>query len=318
MRIAKQMQAYVRTSARNRDIELTDMPVPEAGDGEVLVQVEAFGVGIHDSYYVPDDVDFPYVIGTEAAGVIVRTGNGVLDYQAGDRVILNSAMQAKGGCWAEYVVVSESELYSLPAEMDFTAGAAFLIAGKTALESMRALELGSGDILFVAGASGAIGTLVIQLATAKGIRVIGSASQRNHDYILSLGAESAVDYSDPNWQRAVGQWCHGGVSAALAIQPNTAADSMAVVRDGGRVITVSGDQIKSERHIEVAQIEHREDTRHAVNDLLTDIADERILLVIEGVYPFADALDALRKTETRHARGKVVVDLERDSWNEWD
>lgn len=317
MQIAKKMQAFVRTSARNQDLELTDMPVPKAGDGEVLVQVEAFGVGIHDRYYIPGDVDFPYVIGTEAAGVIVQVGNGVRDYQIEDRVILNSAMQPKGGCWAEYVVVSEGALYSLPAEMDFTTGAAFSIAGKTALESMRALMLGSGDTLFVAGASGAIGTLVIQLAAAKGIRIIGSASQKNHDYMLSLGAEAAVDYSDPNWQQQVRQWCPGGVSAALAIQPDTAADSLAVVRDGGRVITVSGDQIAPQRDIAGAQIEHSENTRHAVNELLSDIADERILQVIEAVYPFTDALDALRKTETRHARGKVVVEFERQSWNEW-
>lgn len=311
------MQAYVRISARNQKVEFVEVPVPEPGDGEVLVQVEAFGVGIHDRYYIPDDVDFPYVIGTEAAGVIVQAGSGVADYQVEDRVILNSAMQPRGGCWAEYVVVPEGALYSLPAEMDFTAGAAFSIAGKTALESMRALQLGSGDTLFAAGASGAIGTLVIQLAAAKGIRVVGSASQKNHDYMLSLGAGASVDYSDPGWQQQVMQWCPGGVTAALAIQPDTATDSMAVVRDGGRVVTVSGDQIEPGRQIHVAQIEHSENTRHAVNELLADIADERILQVIEAVYPFTNALDALRKTETRHARGKVVVALERQSWDEW-
>ncbi|MDD3365918.1 MAG: zinc-binding dehydrogenase [Sphaerochaetaceae bacterium] len=125
--------------------------------------------------------------------------------------------------------------------MSFVEGAAIPIAGKTALESMRALNLKSGDTLFIAGASGAIGTLVIQLATAQGIIVIGSASQKNHSYMLSLGAQKAVDYSGPNWAQRLKQWIPEGVTAALAIQPGTVEDSMDLVKDGDTVITVSGD-----------------------------------------------------------------------------
>lgn len=304
------MKAYVRTSARSQDVELVDIPVPEVAGNEVLVKVHAVGVGIHDRYYIPEDARFPYVIGTEAAGTIAQAGSAVRSFQTHNRVMLTSVMLAKGGCWADYVAVPESALVALPDALSFTDGAAIPIAGKTALECMRALDVGAGDTLFVAGASGAVGTMVIQLAARRGIRVAGSASPGNHDYMRTLGAEAVVDYSDADWTQQVRQWCPGGVSAALAIQPDTAAGSMAVVRDGGQVITVSGDQIDAQRDIAVAQLDHQLDAQKAVAELATDIAAGKVQLVLEQVYPFERALDALQKTETRHARGKLVVDLD--------
>jgi NADPH:quinone reductase-like Zn-dependent oxidoreductase len=192
----------------------------------------------------------------------------------------------------------------------FIAAAAIPIAGKTALESIRALDLKAGESVFIAGASGAIGTLVIQMAAARGVRVAGSASRRNHEYMLSLGAEKAVDYNDPNWKEQVKEWMPGGVCAALAIQPGTADDCIDVVKDGGVVVTVSGDTAPSRRNIHGFQFEHHEETQGALSELACDIAAGRIRLVLEKIYPFQQTLDALRKTETRHARGKLAVDLD--------
>lgn len=163
-------------------------------------------------------------------------------------------------------------LLPMPNEIDFTQGAALPVAGKSAIESMRALDLKEGDTLFVAGASGAIGTFIIQLAKTQGIRVIGSASSKNHAYMLQLGAEKAVDYSDSVWKDHVKQWMPGGVDAALAIQPGTGEDSMDVVKDGGKVITVSGDKVESERNITVQQFQHQLSVQHAVGPLMEDIA----------------------------------------------
>lgn len=305
----QKMKAYVRTSAQNQHVELAEVAIPDINDDEVLVKVQAFGVGIHDRYFIPNDATFPYPIGTEAAGVITKTGGNVTPFQAQDRVILTSALQPKGGCWAEYVAVSQGALMPLPPEMDFTLGAVIPVAGGAALESMRSLDLQAGDTLFVAGASGAIGTLVIQLAAAQDIRVAGSASPQNHDYMLALGAETAVSYTDPTWKQQVKQWLPGGVSAALAIQPGTIEDSMDVVQDGGKVVAVSGDQAPSRRNIAVSHMQHHADTRQLLVQLVSDIATGQIRLVIEQIYPFAQALAALEKTETRHARGKVVVSL---------
>lgn len=301
------MKAFVRSEARSEVVTLADVPVPEMGDHEVLVQVRAFGVGIHDRYFIPPDARFPYVIGTEAAGVVIETGVGVEAYGPGNRVLLSSALNPKGGSWAEFIAVGEASLARMPNELDFQTAAGIPVAGKTAVESLHTLNLRRGDTLFVAGASGAIGTLVIQMAATRDIRVAGSASGRNHDYLLWLGAEKAVDYDTPNWQEQVRQWASPGVDAALAIQPGTGAQSQFVVREGGRVVTVSGDTFEPERDIQVEQFMHRADAHRDMAELLAAIADGSIQVVLERVYPFTEALAALEKTETRHAQGKLVV-----------
>jgi NADPH:quinone reductase-like Zn-dependent oxidoreductase len=306
------MKAYVRQQATSGTVALMDVPVPEIDDHEVLVEVRAFGVGVHDRYFIPSTATFPYPIGTEASGVIVATGGKVAEFEVGDAVALTSLLSPKGGPWAQFVVVPERSLMRLLEKLSFVEGAAIPVAGGAALESMKALDLKSGDALFIAGASGAIGTLVIQLAVARGIRVVGSASSKNHDDMQSLGAEMAVDYADPDWKKHVKQWMPGGMDAALAIQPGTGQDSVDVVKDGGKVVTVSGDsdRVVPERSITVQQMMHYEETRQDLIRLMSDIAAGRVRLVIERVYPFEQALDALRKTETRHARGKLVVSVE--------
>lgn len=303
------MQAFVRLSADDMAVELAEVAIPAIDEHEVLVKVAAFGVGVHDRYFIPRNAQFPYPIGTEAAGVVAAKGAQVTGFAVGDRVILSSSLQPKGGCWGEYVAVSAQALIRMPDQLSFTEGAALPVAGKTALECMNALDLKAGSRLFIAGASGAIGSLVIQLAAANGIRVIGSASSRNHEYMRSLGAEGAVDYADPQWPAAVRNWAPGGVDAALAIQLGTGAESMAVVKNEGKLILVSGDQVLPERGITAEQFQHRLELRQAVGSLVNDVVAGRLRIIIEHVYPFGQALEALQKTETKHARGKLVVSM---------
>lgn len=143
----------------------------------------------------------------------------------------------------------------------------------------------------------------------------GSASTANHDYLRLFGADLAVDYRDPTWADQVREWSADGVDAVLAIQPGTAEPSLRVVRDGGHLVTVSGDPCPSERGIHVEQFQHRANAKPEVAELVTEISTGRTRMVIEHVYPFEQALTALEKTETRHARGKLVVSVPQ---NEFD
>lgn len=303
------MKAYFRVDAATQEVQFSEMPVPEIGTGQVLVRVEAFGVGIHDRYFIPASPCFPYTIGSEGAGIITRLGNDVRDFAIGDRVIFSTILQPEGGAWAEYAAANQETLVPLPDNLTFAVGATVPIAGKTALECMRELDLEKGDKLFIAGASGAIGTLVIQLAKAKGIYVSASASAINHDYMKSLGAENTVDYHEVDWIDTIKEWSDGGVAAALAIQPGTGIDSIKVIKAGGKLITVSGDsdKVTPERNITIRQMGHDAGTHQKAIQLVNTIANGGIQIVIEKEYPFEQALEALEKTETRHARGKLVV-----------
>ncbi len=307
------MKAYVRIEKDSQQIEVKNMPMPAVGNGEVLVRVEAFGVGIHDRYFVSPDVDFPYIIGSEGAGVIEELGNGVTQWQTGDRISFSTVFQPKGGSWAEFCVVNQNTVYSLPDNITYSAGAAIPVAGKTCLECMRELNLKSGDTLFIAGASGAIGSLIIQLAVADGITVSASASEKNHQYMKDLGVTFTVDYNEINWKDKIIDWSNGGVTAALAIQPNTERDSLEVVKKDGKVITVSGynETIESERGITIRQMQHTINTNDKMNELIQNVSEHKIKIIIEKEYTFDNALEALEKTESRHAQGKVVVNLKK-------
>lgn len=266
---------------------------------------------IHDGYFLPSKMEYPYPIGIEGAGIIEKVGGHSEDFSVGDRVAFVSMMQPKGGTWAEYAVVSKDALLlEIPDEMSFTTAAAIPVAGNTVLKAFSQLALKEGDTLFIAGASGAIGTFAIQLARQRGVHVAGSASQKNHDYMRSLGAEFTVDYHDSDWQAQVKSWQPSGVDAALAIQPNTGGPSMKVVKDGGIVVPVSDYNLDGERHITVNPVNNKVDVRHELKTMMQQIAEGEIKLTIEETYPFEKALDALHKTTTRHARGSVVIDMD--------
>jgi NADPH:quinone reductase-like Zn-dependent oxidoreductase len=309
------MAAFVRRGAGSDDVGPAEVPVPAPGRDELLVRVRAVDVGIHDSYFLPDGNTVPFPIGIEAAGVVEEVGGGVVSFRPGDPIAFVSSMQRKGGTWAEYAVVrADSLILPIPPGMSFTQAAAVPVAGNTVARVFRALAtVPAGSSAFIAGGSGAIGTFAIQMGRARGWEVAASASRANHDYMSSLGAAKTVDYRDPDWPEQLRQWAPEGVDAAIAIQPGTAAESLQVVRDGGRLIAVSGDQLPPQRRVQAETVSHLLDVHDELVQLMHDIAGERIRLVVERVYPFAEAQAALAKVQTRHAQGKVVLSLGADA-----
>ncbi|HET9661850.1 MAG TPA: NADP-dependent oxidoreductase [Thermomicrobiales bacterium] len=297
----------IRRSDHSNTLTLMDIPVPEIDETEVLVRVHAAGVGIHDGWALPPNPRFPYAIGLEGAGIVADVGSAVRGIQPGDRVMFSGMPQPKGGSWAEFAAVSAEIVSAIPDGLGFPEAAALPVAGTTALEGIKALGLDRGSTLFIAGASGAIGTLALQLATMRGYRIAASASTPNHAYVQALGAELAVDYRNRAWVEQVMRWAPGGVDAALAIQPGTGSASLPVVRNGGKVVTISGDQVTPEREIAIEQIQHHPETRQELSQLAADVAAGRVRVVVERAYPLEEGLAALEKTKSRHARGKTIL-----------
>lgn len=193
--------------------------------------------------------------------------------------------------------------------MKFTTAAKIPVAGNTVLKAFNGLPLQPEESLFIAGASGAIGTFAIQLAKQRNLQVASSASLKNHDYMRSLGADFTVDYHDSDWQKQVVDWNKGPVDAALAIQPGTGETSMKIVKDSGVVVPVSDFQLHEERNIAIHPLDHQADVKQELTEMMKQITTGKMQLTIEKVYPFFEALDALHKTSTRRARGKVVIDM---------
>lgn len=191
-------------------VRVAAAPRPDPGPGELLVRVRASTVSIADhrlrSRSVPRGLGLVVgpvigffrprktVLGMEAAGVVERIGEGVLRFEPGDEVIVMRG--ARMGCHAEFVVVdAEGEVAPKPANLSFEEAAAIVFGGHTALRYLDGVTVGPGTRVLVNGASGAVGTAVVQLAAARGAHVTAVTSGRNAELVRSLGATEVVDYT---------------------------------------------------------------------------------------------------------------------------
>ncbi len=302
------MKAFVLPNRGHSLPAFADVPVPDLDSDELLVRVNAIGVGVHDSYFIPQDAAYPYPIGIEAAGVVTAVGTSVAGREPGERVTFISAMQPKGGTWAEYAVVHSSALIlPVPDGVSLTQAASVPVAANTAQKALREAAVPDGGTLFIAGGAGAIGTLAIQLARQRGWYIAASASPANHGYMEELGLEKAVDYHEPLWSDQIREWAPGGVDAAIAVHPGTSLTTLPVVRDSGTLVSVSGDVLRDERGIRMSGIPHDVDVSAELAPLLCDVRDGNLHLELARVFAFDDAPAALAQVQTRHTRGKVVI-----------
>lgn len=305
------MKAVVIKSSKENDFELMDLKIPKIDEDEFLLKVKALGVGVHDGYFFPKNIHYPYVIGIEAAGVVDQVGGNILDFKVGDRLAVVSMMQDKGGVWAGYAVISKDALIvRIPHGVSFVDAAAVLVAGNTALKALFALDLKAKDHLLIVGGSGAIGSLAIQLAKQEGILVSALASKENESYMKKLGATWTFDYNDPFWIDAFNEIKPEGADAIMAIPRNTSSGSLKALKDGGKIISISKDQIPDQNRVLLVDIPYSLDVQKKLVVLMENLVSGKIVVEIEKIYPFKEAIKALTSKTKQHARGKTIITTE--------
>ncbi|MFI6044123.1 NADP-dependent oxidoreductase [Nocardia sp. NPDC051321] len=167
-------------------LEIVDLPDPHPGPGQVRIVVHAAGVNASDwkKRQGQMDQELPQTLGYEAAGVVDEIGAGVTDVALGDRVF---GFSSNGAAQAELVVLT---YYApIPSSIGFAEAAALPAAAETAARALDQLGVESGDTVLINGASGTVGSAAVQLAVARGARVIGTGSPASHDLLRALGAE---------------------------------------------------------------------------------------------------------------------------------
>lgn len=220
-------------------------------------------------------------------------------------------MEIKGGTWAEFIVLStKSLIIPIPQHMTFEIAAAISVAANAALRAFGALRLNINDTIFLAGASGDIGTILIQLAKISGLNIYTNASSKNHPYMISLDANYCFDYHNDNWPNHLLKQLPSGVDAAIAIQPNTSNLSIEIVKDYGQIISISGDTMKTCRNILIIPLPYGDNSLSDLINFFKMVSDGLIKIVIEKTYEFKDAIKALEKVTSRRARGKSVIVLQ--------
>lgn len=291
------------------DLELMELPEPKVMPGEVLIRVKAAGVNPVDWKLAAGGLDplmetaFPLVPGWDVAGVVEAVGVDVPEYEVGDEVYGYARKDwVQLGTYAERVAASVRLIAPKPASLSWQEAAGVPLAGLTALQSLKRARVGSGDTVLIHAAAGGVGSFGVQIARVLGARVIGTASERNHDYLRSLGAEPVV-YGDGLADR-VRDLAPEGVDAVMDFVGDGAAEqSLSLIGDRSRIISIADPTV----------VEHgghnlwvRPDTADLVE--LGRMADKGELKIhIEREFPLEQAADAWRLNEEGRTRGKIVL-----------
>lgn len=288
-----------------------DERVPEPSGGQVLVRNELIGVNPIDwklvaGVFESDPAPFPGTPGWASTGIIQAVGEGVSDFTIGQAVIVDSRARlpvtsgSRGGTFREYLAVDTRQLVLRPPEVSIVQAAGLpssAVAGYSLIDHLRITER---DTLLIHGAAGNVGSAAVQIAVARGARVIGTASVANHDYLRSLGAHP-VDYR-ADVVREVKDLGTITASADAVGGAASVAATVSLLPEGGRAVTAWGDA--HSRAAGIPWVSHPSDELHQVARLA---AQGSLQVRIAEVLPLREAATALERVKSGHAQGKILL-----------
>ena len=290
-------------------LKYEDVPVPEPKDNEILVRVIASGVNpadpliLNGKYAKEFGTHLPLILGYEMAGVVVKTGAKIMKLKVGDPVY---AYLLWGGGWAEYCISNEGESAIKPKSLSFTEAASVPLAALTAWQALVDIgKIQSGQTVLIHGGSGGVGSFAIQIAKARGARVIATASTANQDLLKQLGADVAIDYTKQKFEEIV----HDVDLVLDPVGRDTLARSYGVVKKGGIVVTLVSrcDEAELKKHgIRGASLSSHPDATELA-EITKLIDDGKIKPIVSQVLPLTDAAKADAQAATHHTRGKIVL-----------
>ncbi|MFI7601312.1 NADP-dependent oxidoreductase [Actinoplanes sp. NPDC049681] len=305
------MKAIIyRTYGGPEALEYGEVPKPKLGPDAVLVRVKAASVNPVDwkiqAGYLDSVLDavFPVIPGWDLAGVVEQAGVGVTEFAPGDEVIgyVREDFVSRG-TFAEYVAAPVRTLARKPANLTFEEAAGLPLAGLTAYQALtRTLQVRDGATVVVHAAAGGVGSLAVQIARSLGARVIGTASERNHDYLRGLGAEP-VTYGEGLTDRVRNLAPHG-VDAVLDLVGGDALKaSPELLAADGRLASVADAAVLG---LGGQYVFVRPDARDLA--ALTELAENgRLRVEVAATLPLERAADAQRLNREGHTRGKIIV-----------
>jgi len=286
-------------------LEIVDLPDPHPGPGQVRIVVHAAGISATDPKLRAGTLAFgaklPQTTGRDVAGVVDELGEGVTDVAAGDRVF---GVSDDGAGAAQLALLTFRAI--IPESLGFVDAAGLPVALETATRAIDQLGVKSGTILFINGASGGIGSTAVQLAVARGARVIGAASAANQNYLSLLGAEP-VTYGEGMAER-VRALSPDSVDAALDVAGNGVIPQLIdLVGDSKNVVTLADFAGSKEHDVRFSNGFADGHAFHSLAEIGELIEAGRFWLPVDRTFPLAEIAEAHRTSEHGHVRGRLVL-----------
>ena len=288
-----------------------DIPRPHPGAGEVLVRIHAAGINPVDWQIREGRLQemlhytFPLVLGWDFSGVVESLGTGLTRMKVGDEVFCRPDI-ARDGAYAEFIVVRESEVALKPRAVDHLHAAALPLAGLTAWQTLfDAGKLAAGQRVLIHAAAGGVGHLAVQLAKGKGAHVIGTAAERNHDFLRQLGVDQVVDYNTERFEDVVRP-----VDLVLdTIGGETQDRSWKVLKPGGILVSIVRPpkaEIAAGLGVRSAFV-FTQPNAGQLAEIATLVDAEKLKVIVETILPLSDATRGQELSQRGHGRGKIVL-----------
>ncbi len=288
-----------------------DVCVPTPGPGGVLVRVHASSINPIDRAIAAGAVAgaiphaFPVTLGRDFAGVVEQVGDGVEGVSAGDAVfgvVPLMAPEVHAGAWAELVVADAQTVARTPAGVDMTTAGAAAWAGVTALQTVDALALAREETVLVVGATGGVGSVVVQLLAAAGVRVVAPANAEDERYLLGLGVAEVLPRDDDVVASVRARHADGvdAVADLVSLAPGAYDSALA---GGGRVVSTCGAAGEGPGRVDVVVAPAAD----ALEALARHLADGSVRIDVQRIYDLAQTVDALGPLQLPHVQGKLAV-----------
>lgn len=297
-----------------------DVPRPTAGAGEVLVRVYAAGVNPGDwkaraGKTLRERLLLPHIPGWDISGVVEAVGPDVSEFREGEAVYgLIRFPSPPAGAYAQYVTTPAAHLALKPLTIDHIQAAGVPMAALTAWQALfEHAHMEAGQTVLITGAAGGVGHFAVQLAKAKGARVIGVASGRHKAFLRELGVDQFIDYTTTPVEQAVHD-----VDLALDLIGGANVDCLLpALKRGGTLVPIASSQYSTERFAEagvtilttVGRITQVRSNGAHLAEIGELIDAGRVRPVIDTVVPLSEAHKAHDRGEAGHVRGKIVLDV---------
>lgn len=292
-------------------LEYRSVPDPVARAGEVVVDIVAASVNGADwkvrSGKSLVQAKFPHISGRDFSGVVSAVGEGVADVRVGDPVFA-VCDEGHEGAYAEKIAIRAAIVAAKPEALSHPEAAAVALTGITAVSALEdTLALKAGETILVQGGAGGVGTIAAQLAKHLGAYVVATAGPANRDYLLSLGADKVVDYTAGDFRRETPP-CDAVLDT---VGGEVASRSIDVLKPGGRAAFIaSGAKPPESGRRDVSLLRPKVGRSRACLERLASLLAGGVLCRPEiTLFPLRDAASAQRLSESRHFRGKIVLQV---------
>ncbi len=289
--------------------EFFERPDPVPGPAEVLIRVAAAGVNPLDHLLrsgavavMNGEVPFPQVLGMEAAGTVLAVGDDVTGLSVGDRVTGFALTFA--GTYAETTLLLGESTARIPDELRDTWAATIPVAGTTALDVLDQLDLPAGASVLVNGIGGGVGIAVAQIARHRGLTVTGTASTTKRDLVTATGA-TFVDYTGGDVVERLRALAPDGFDAVIDTVGGESLREVAALAKPEALVSVGDQSVTELGGVAVRRRLDRASLEGVAELMVTGRLDPHIT----GTYPLSRAQEALALVESRHATGKLVIDM---------